>query len=140
MKKHHEELPVKTAARSQMVNLNRQLSAVISGMGVLEGRLTVFVPHTTAGITINEQADPDVAADMLEYLDSTVPWERAWRHSEGNSAAHIKTTLTGSSVAVEVTGGAMRLGTWQGIFLCEFDGPRKRKIWITLEDHGTQAG
>jgi secondary thiamine-phosphate synthase enzyme len=119
-----------------MVDLSRQLSQVIGRSGISEGRITVFVPHTTAGITINEHADPAVAEDMLDYLESAVPRQRGWRHSEGNSAAHIKATLTGSSVSADIRGGKMRLGTWQGVFFCEFDGPRHRKVWVTLEDHG----
>ena len=133
---HDEELSVKTGGRSQMLDISRELGEIITRTGVKEGRLTAFVPHTTAGITINEHADPDVAADILDYLDATVPWERGWRHGEGNSAAHVKASLTGSSVAVEIRGGRLRLGTWQGIFFCEFDGPRRRKVWVTLEDRG----
>jgi secondary thiamine-phosphate synthase enzyme len=120
-----------------MVDISRDLADVISRHGVKEGRLTAFVPHTTAGITINEHADPDVASDILAFFDDAVPWERGWRHGEGNSAAHVKTTLTGSSVSVEIRGGRLRLGTWQGIFFCEFDGPRVRKVWVTLEDRGS---
>jgi len=137
MKTYREELDVKTARRSQMVDLSGELSRLVARRRVIEGRLVAFVPHTTAGITINEHADPAVAADMIDHLDQVVPWEKGWRHSEGNAAAHIKATLTGSSVTVEITGGRLRLGTWQGIFFCEFDGPRRRKLWVTVDDHGS---
>jgi secondary thiamine-phosphate synthase enzyme len=128
-----EELVVSTNARSELVDITGRLRRFVGETGVNEGRLTVFVPHTTAGITINEHADPAVAEDMLDHLESLVPWERGWRHVEGNSAAHIKATLCGSSVVVLLSGGALELGTWQGVFLCEFDGPRKRRIRITCE-------
>jgi secondary thiamine-phosphate synthase enzyme len=128
-----EELVVSTNARSELVDITGRLRRFVGETGVNEGRLTVFVPHTTAGITINEHADPAVAEDMLDHLESLVPWERGWRHAEGNSAAHIKATLCGSSVVVLLSGGALELGTWQGVFLCEFDGPRKRRIRITCE-------
>ena len=98
-----EVLTIKTPSHTALVDITGKLSEVVHHSGIEQGICIVYIPHTTAGITINEHADPDVAADMLDYLDSTVPWERGWRHREGNSAAHIKTTLTGSSVAVEVT-------------------------------------
>jgi secondary thiamine-phosphate synthase enzyme len=88
------------------------------------------VPHTTAGITINENADPDVTADLQAALDRMVPWEAGYRHGEGNAAAHVKASLMGSSVRVLVDGGRLRLGTWQAIYLCEFDGPREREVWV----------
>jgi secondary thiamine-phosphate synthase enzyme len=93
----------------------------------------VFVPHTTAGITINENADPDVVADMMFALDKVVPWKSAnYRHGEGNTAAHVNSSMMGHSVQVFVRGGNLQFGTWQGIFLCEFDGPRTRKIWVSV--------
>jgi secondary thiamine-phosphate synthase enzyme len=95
-----------------------------------DGLITVFVPHTTAGVTINENADPDVTADMETVLDRMVPWDGGYRHSEGNTAAHVKASLMGSSAQVIVKDGKLRLGTWQSIYFCEFDGPRTRKIWL----------
>jgi secondary thiamine-phosphate synthase enzyme len=128
-----KKLVVSTTARSEMVDVTGRLRRFVGEEGVAEGRLTVFVPHTTAGVTINEHADPAVAEDMLDHLETMVPWERGWRHAEGNSAAHIKASLCGSSVVVIVSGGGLELGTWQGVFLCEFDGPRKRHLWISCE-------
>ena len=90
-----------------------------------------FVPHTTAGVTINENADPDVMADVAAALEKVVPWRAGYRHGEGNAAAHVKASLMGSSVHVPVVAGRLRLGTWQGIYLCEFDGPRQRSVWVT---------
>jgi secondary thiamine-phosphate synthase enzyme len=99
-------------------------------MGVGDGVVMVFAPHTTAGITINENADPDVMADVREALERAVPWRANYRHGEGNAAAHVKASLVGSSALVPVESGRLRLGTWQGIYLCEFDGPRTRQVWI----------
>ena len=96
-----------------------------------EGALLVYSPHTTAGVTINENADPDVVSDMVAALERMVPWEAGYAHGEGNAAAHVKASLMGSSARVLVTAGRIRLGTWQGIFLCEFDGPRDREVWVS---------
>jgi secondary thiamine-phosphate synthase enzyme len=114
-----------------MVDITDQVAGALQQMNLAEGELSVFVPHTTAGVTINEAADPAVAADILSALEALVPWERGWRHSEGNAAAHVKATLVGSSVRVAVEGGKLVLGTWQGIFLCEFDGPRSRRVILS---------
>ena len=92
--------------------------------------LTIFVPHTTAGITINENADPDVTADIADALDRAVPWQANYKHGEGNAAAHVKASLMGSAVQVLVENGRLLLGTWQAIYLCEFDGPRSRNVWV----------
>ena len=100
-------------------------------MGLCDGVVTVFIPHTTCGVTINENADPDVVIDMLAALERMVPWEAGYRHGEGNSAAHVKASLMGFSVQVPVADGRLQLGTWQGIYLCEFDGPRVREVRIT---------
>jgi secondary thiamine-phosphate synthase enzyme len=102
----------------------------VSALGLRDGVVTVFAPHTTAGLTINEHADPDVAADLAAALDRMVPWDAGYEHAEGNAAAHVKASLVGSSVRVLVAGGRLRLGTWQGIFFCEFDGPREREVWV----------
>jgi secondary thiamine-phosphate synthase enzyme len=125
------QLEVRTSRRSEMVDITDQVAGVLRQMNLAEGELSVFVPHTTAGVTINEAADPAVAADILSALETLVPWERGWRHSEGNAAAHVKATLVGSSVRVAVEGGRLVLGTWQGIFLCEFDGPRSRRVILS---------
>lgn len=122
-------VPVKTTAHTQMVNITAAVSALVPDD--FEGACLVFCLHTTAGLTINENADPDVVHDLLHGLDRLVPWrDPAFRHAEGNSAAHLKATLCGSSVAVPVDAGRLQLGTWQGIYFCEFDGPRSRNVRI----------
>ena len=125
------EFQVETKRRSQMVDVTSTLQAMVKDEGVGSGRMTVTVPHTTAGITINEYADPDVARDILSHLEKMVPREGGWRHAEGNSAAHIKTVLVGSTITLWVSGGTLELGTWQGVFICEFDGPRRRRVAVT---------
>lgn len=122
---------ISSRQRTEWVPVTRQVQVAVDEMGIEEGVVTVFVPHTTAGLTINENADPDVATDMMEALDRLVPWNAAYRHGEGNSAAHVKASLMGSSVRVIVEGGRLRLGTWQGIYFCEFDGPRSRECWVS---------
>lgn len=125
-----KRLSVRTRGRTQFVDITAQVRSASSEFGLKEGVVTVFVPHTTAGVTINEHADPDVMADLEQILDRLVPWAGPYAHGEGNSAAHAKASLMGSSVRVIVTGGRLKLGTWQGIFLCEFDGPREREVWV----------
>jgi len=121
---------VTTRRRSEFVPVTDLVQAAVQDLGVREGVVTVFVPHTTAGITINENADPDVVSDVIAALERLVPWNGDWAHEEGNAAAHVKASLMGSSVRVPVEAGRLRLGTWQGIFLCEFDGPRTRELWV----------
>jgi secondary thiamine-phosphate synthase enzyme len=126
------ELGVSTARRTQFIPITRNIAATIAKNGWQDGVLTVFVPHTTAGVTINENADPDVARDMEGFSNELIPQSRRFRHSEGNSDAHIKASFYGSSVQVIVRGGKMWLGPWQGIYLCEFDGPRERKVYLAF--------
>lgn len=127
-----KKLQLQTSSRSQFLDITEVVQRAARELGVTGGTLTVFVPHTTAGVTINEHADPDVASDVIQVLDRLVPWASpAYRHGEGNTAAHVKAILTGSSVRVPVEGGRLQLGTWQGIFFCEFDGPRSREVWIS---------
>jgi len=114
-----------------MLDITRQVEQVVQANKLLAGLCVVFVPHTTAGITINENADPAVCADMLMVLNKMVPQADGYQHSEGNAAAHIKASLMGNSVTVLVENSVLQLGTWQGIYLCEFDGPRMRKVWVT---------
>ena len=123
---------VRTSAREQMVDITERVRDAVARAGTASGRALVFCPHTTAGITINEAADPDVAADILAGLSRLVPPAGPWRHAEGNSDAHIKATLVGSSVEVPVAEGRPVLGTWQGVFFCEFDGPRTRSVSVTV--------
>ncbi len=113
------------------VDITGQVAAIVRAGGVAEGVCHVYVPHTTAGVTINENADPDVTADMLAGLDRLVP-QLPYRHAEGNSPAHIKASLLGAAATVPVTGGALYLGTWQAIYLGEFDGPRRRTVCVTI--------
>ena len=121
---------VSTCQRTEFVDITAQVSQAVSAAGIKNGVVTVFVPHTTAGITINENADPDVTADMSAALDRMIPWSAGYRHSEGNAAAHVKASLMGSSVRVIVKNARLQLGTWQAICFCEFDGPRSRTVWI----------
>ena len=119
---------VRTHRRAQMLDITEQVAAEVDRSGIVEGVCHVYVPHTTAGVTVNEGADPDVAGDVESHLGELVPKEAAFEHAEGNSDSHIKTVLTGPSCAVPVRGGKLGLGRWQAIFLCEWDGPRTRKV------------
>lgn len=125
-------LTVKTKKRTEFVNITNDVSKAVAALAVKDGVITVFVPHTTGGVTLNENADPDVTADMEAALDRVVPWTAGYRHGEGNSAAHLKASLMGSSVRVIVEGGRLQLGTWQAIYFCEFDGPRERNVWVAV--------
>jgi secondary thiamine-phosphate synthase enzyme len=127
------EISVRTSQHAQFVEITGEVERVVTESGINDGVCTVFVPHTTAGITINENADPDVATDMLFALDKAVPWKDPhYRHGEGNTAAHVKSSMMGHSIHVFVRAGKLQFGTWQGIFLCEFDGPRTRKVWVQV--------
>ncbi len=127
-----QEFEVHTASHACLVNVTAQVAKLVSLSNIKEGICHVFVPHTTAGITINENADPTVQSDILRELDKIVPWNDNYDHDEGNSAAHIKASLFGSSQTVFVKGGRLQLGTWQGIYLAEFDGPRTRQVWVKI--------
>lgn len=127
------ELTVKTHQRDQMVEITSDVQRLVDEAGLVDGHVVVFVPHTTAGVTINENADPDVVHDTLKRLDKMVPWREPFdRHAEGNSASHIKASMMGSSVTVIVRAGRLQLGTWQGVWFCEFDGPRPRSVWVSI--------
>jgi len=124
---------VKTRKRTQLVDITEEIrQAVASVSDIRDGWCLLYVPHTTAAVTINESADPAVRADIAAMLDKLIPWAAGYRHLEGNSAAHIKSTLVGASEMVAIEGGHPVLGTWQGIFFCEFDGPRTRKIHVRV--------
>ena len=125
-------ISIKTSNHEQFVDITMQVQQAITEIGAMDGICTVFSPHTTAGLTINEHADPDVARDILSFLRDAVQEDGAWTHAEGNSPAHVKASLLGSSVAVIIDRGGLHLGTWQGIFFCEFDGPRARRVWLTF--------
>jgi secondary thiamine-phosphate synthase enzyme len=126
------EFRVATTRRTQFVSITAKTAAVIADNGWKDGIITVFVPHTTAGVTINENADPDVARDMENFSDELIPQSNRFHHSEGNSDAHIKASFYGSSVQVIMRNGNMWLGTWQGIYFCEFDGPRERNVYLAF--------
>ncbi len=128
----YEKLAVRTSSHSCLIDITSQVERVVAKTGVQEGICHVFVPHTTAGITINENADATVKSDMLQSLEKIVPWKGDYEHSEGNSAAHIKASMLGSSQRIFISGGRLRLGVWQGIFFAEFDGPRTREVWVQV--------
>ncbi len=123
---------VRTSTKTQLIDITSRVQEAVAASGVREGLCHIFIPHTTAAVTINENADPSVSADILMELDKIVPFEDNYRHNEGNSAAHIKASLLGPAETVPVEDGSLLLGTWQGIFLCEFDGPRTRKVLIRV--------
>lgn len=124
------DIQVKTHSRTQLVDITGEVQAALREAGIRDGLCMIFVPHTTAAVTINENADPTVKDDILKVINKVIPWDDGYRHLEGNSAAHIKSTLVGASELVAVAGGKLQLGTWQGIFFCEFDGPRRRKVHL----------
>jgi secondary thiamine-phosphate synthase enzyme len=126
-------LSVTTGIRDEFIDITEKIQLVVSSAGGIEsGYCMLFVPHTTAGITINESADPSVKTDILMTLNSLIPREAGYRHAEGNSAAHVKSTLVGVSQLVAIENNRLVLGAWQGIFFCEFDGPRNRKVHVHL--------
>lgn len=125
-------LDVYTEKRTHFVDITDEVNEVLEESGIQEGICYVYVPHTTAGVFINENADPDVKWDIENTLEKLVPWENNYQHVEGNAAAHIKSVLVGSSVSIPVSRGKLLLGTWQGIFFAEFDGPRTRKVIVKI--------
>jgi len=126
-------LSIRTSSRCELVDVTDRISQVVRDSGVTDGFVICYVPHTTAGITIQENADPSVVADLLYKLGSLVPQhDSRYRHMEGNSDAHIRASLVGSSVTVLIQNGSLVLGTWQGIYFCEFDGPRSRSLHVKV--------
>jgi secondary thiamine-phosphate synthase enzyme len=127
------QFEVKTTARNQLVEVTAQVRNAVAAVGVKSGLCVVYCPHTTAAITVNENADPDVVHDMLHYLNKTIPQHQAgFRHGEGNSDSHIKASLVGPTVTLIVDQGDVVLGRWQGVFFCEFDGPRTRTVMVQV--------
>lgn len=124
-------ISVKTTKRCEMVNITREVQRFVTESGTSSGAAYIFVPHTTAGVTINENADPDVVRDLLFALERAVP-DAGFTHSEGNSDAHTKTLMTGTSASVIIENSGLMLGTWQSIYFCEYDGPRQRKVYIKI--------
>ncbi len=125
-------LRIKTTRRTQFVDITREVEQVVVEAEVHSGLCVVYVPHTTAGVTINEHADPDVASDVEGIFDRLIPHRGPYRHAEGNTDSHMKAILTGCSATVFIAGGKPALGTWQGVFLCEFDGPRQRTVYVKV--------
>ena len=130
-------ISVETASRSQMIDVTPGVRTAVRKSGVKSGVVMLFVPHTTAGITINENADRDVTSDIIKELDRVIPEEDGYAHAEGNSAAHVKSSVVGCQMNVLVEKGELALGTWQGIYFCEFDGPRSRKMYVKVMDTET---
>ena len=125
-------LSVKTSSRTELIDITSKIAKLVKESGVTEGLCMLYVPHTTGAVTINESADPSVKSDILMVLNQIIPWDADYKHMEGNSPAHVKSTLVGASELVAIENGALMLGTWQGIFFCEFDGPRTRKVHVRI--------
>ena len=128
----YHELNVRTKSRTDLLDITGQLARLLQASKVTDGLMVIFVPHTTAAVTINENADPSVQHDILTELNRLIPLKGSYRHTEGNSDAHIKSTLLGPSQTIFIQEGRLALGTWQGVYFCEFDGPRSRKVYIRL--------
>jgi secondary thiamine-phosphate synthase enzyme len=127
-----DTLEVRSGKRADAIDVTDRVQQVVSESGIQNGLCHVYVPHTTAGVFINENADPDALSDILQTLEALVPWENGYRHAEGNAAAHIKASLVGTSQVVPVRKGRLALGRWQGIFFADFDGPRERHFQVTV--------
>ncbi len=127
-------ISIKSASQFDMINITAQIQNLVDESGIVDGIVHLFIPHTTASVTINEGADPSVMKDIMKELDKIVPLRDNYQHMEGNSAAHIKSTLVGASEMVMIENGSLVLGTWQAIFFCEFDGPRQRKIFVKIPE------
>ncbi|MCK5186212.1 MAG: secondary thiamine-phosphate synthase enzyme YjbQ [Deltaproteobacteria bacterium] len=127
-----EQIEIKTTEQCELLDITSGVENVVRKSGVKSGMCCVFVPHTTAGVTINENADPDVQHDIIMELNKIVPLRDNYRHAEGNSAAHIKSSIMGCSQEVIIEENSLKLGTWQSLFFCEFDGPRSRSVWVKV--------
>ena len=125
-------LKVKTGSKTELIDITSEIQNLVRSSSIKEGFCMLYVPHTTAAVTINESADPSVKSDILMILNKIIPWEAGYRHLEGNSPAHIKSTIVGASELIAIENEKLVLGTWQGIFFCEFDGPRNRKVNVHL--------
>lgn len=123
---------IKTTKQDEMINITHIIQDDVANSSIKDGVAIVFVPHTTAGVTINENADPDVVYDMLSTLRKVFPKDTSHRHMEGNSHAHMKASVMGSSCTIIIENGKLKMGTWQGVYFCEFDGPRTRKFYIKI--------
>ncbi|RKD30051.1 secondary thiamine-phosphate synthase enzyme YjbQ [Thermohalobacter berrensis] len=125
-------LDVRTSGRTELIDITPKINEIVLNSGIKNGICYIFVPHTTAAVTINENSDPYVKSDMIKELNKIVPFDDNYKHMEGNSAAHIKASIIGSSETIIIHNGKLLLGTWQGIYFCEFDGPRSRKVAIKI--------
>lgn len=126
------EIVLKTHQTCELLDITQKIQSAVDASSAQEGICFIFCPHTTAGLLINEHADPAVGHDILSFLEKLVPGDHPWTHAEGNAPAHVKATLVGNSLQVAFKEGRLLLGTWQGIFFCEFDGPRRRRIWVQV--------
>ena len=126
------QFTVRTSSHTQMLDITGQIQKVVADSGVQDGLCVVFIPHTTAAVTINENADPDVQTDFIKEINKIVPWNDGYLHAEGNSAAHLKASMMGFSETLLVDGGKLLLGTWQGVYFLEYDGPRTRKVYVKI--------
>lgn len=133
------QMNIRTSKHTQMINITETVQKAVTESGVKEGICIVFIPHTTAAVTINENADPDVVRDFTMEINKIVPWEDGYQHMEGNSAAHLKASMIGFSELVIIDEGRLVLGTWQGIYFCEFDGPRSRKLYLKITEDADTA-
>ncbi len=131
-----QRIAIKTSRRTELVDITRRIQEVVQQSGVKSGICVVYVPHTTAACTVNENADPDVARDILATLADLIPESGNYRHIEGNADSHIKATWCGQSETLIIEDGRIQLGRWQGIFFCEFDGPRSREVWVKVVPTG----
>jgi secondary thiamine-phosphate synthase enzyme len=132
MRENYKTIEVRTERHTEFVDITSRVRRIVAESGISEGICVLYVPHTTAALLINENADPTVVQDVASKLEKMVPWEENYLHPEGNSAAHIKTSLMQTSHIILVEGGKLLLGTWQGVFFCEFDGPRQREVFVKL--------
>ena len=127
-----EQIQIKTSRQCELMNITFEVETIVRKSEIKSGVCYIFVPHTTAGVIINENADPDVVKDIIMELNKIVPLEDSYLHAEGNSAAHIKSSIIGCSKEVLIEEGSLKLGTWQSLFFCEFDGPRNRSVWVKI--------
>lgn len=131
-------LTVKSTDKTELIDISSEIRDIVESSGIKEGHCLLYVPHTTAAITINESADPSVKTDILMILNQIIPWKAGYRHLEGNSPAHVKATVVGTSELIPIENYRLVLGTWQGIFFCEFDGPRTRKVNVSFTSGATR--
>lgn len=127
-----EKIKIKTTSRVDLVDITKEIQSVVGASKIKDGVCFIFCQHTTAGLTINENADPSVKADIVNTLNRLIPHSANYQHAEGNADAHIKSSLFGASLSIFIEGGKLALGTWQGIYLCEGDGPRAREVWVKI--------